>query len=374
MIPIEIVALNLVSVEPITVTYSGGQEPELWELKVGLAPTQPLGQMAITQTSAQGGTFDSQLPVSPRLTFTRLRDGEQRQVELPAPPFQSQNTPWSAGGCRLPALRIPGLNDAFCPGLTPDGQKLLTVEQAAFARHGVYPVQPSLEHFQCYELRKRGFRPRGVSLADQFGTRQTKVRRRAELCNPVRKRREAFRNTRAHLQCYSVNGPDRNLQVAVRNQFGSQRLLVHRPERLCLPTGKRELPRRLVRRLGPRGVARLRVRTPKIKVPIDHFQCYGVRAQTGLRSLAPPGPTRLRDQFGAAVVKVGEPFRLCAPVAKTIRAKRSAVQHPVRHLVCYRIRRNRVRRTVQIRNQFEAVNLVTRRPRALCVPSLKLRL
>ncbi|MSO42240.1 MAG: hypothetical protein EXQ70_10180 [Solirubrobacterales bacterium] len=141
-IPIEIVALNLVSVEPITVTYNGGQQAEQWQIKVDLPGAQPQGQMNIDQQNATGGTFSSQLPVQPRLTFTRIRDGQQRTITGPVLPYNSSGSPWRAGGCVPPAFRIPGLTDSFCPGLTPGGQKTLTLEQSALAQHGVLPVQP----------------------------------------------------------------------------------------------------------------------------------------------------------------------------------------------------------------------------------------
>ncbi len=75
-VPIEIVALSLTSVSPITVTYNGGQTPEQWSVHVSLSNTtrQTRGTMQITQNGcscAEGGTFTSSLPVLPRFLFTR---------------------------------------------------------------------------------------------------------------------------------------------------------------------------------------------------------------------------------------------------------------------------------------------------------------
>ena len=71
-IPIEIVALNLVSVQPITVTYNGGQNPETWNVTVCLSATaQTQGTMTIRRDCADGGTFDSSLPVRPKFRFVR---------------------------------------------------------------------------------------------------------------------------------------------------------------------------------------------------------------------------------------------------------------------------------------------------------------
>jgi len=355
-IPIEIVALNLTSVEPITVTYAGGRPPELWDVKVQLVPGPP-GQMTINQQNPNGGTFDSQLPVQATFVFTRLSDGARRTQPEPPLPFNSVNSPWRAG-CVPPALRIVGLNDLFCPGLTPGGQKVLTVEDAAFARHGVYPVQPALEHFKCYVTAPVPFNPRQVALQDQFGGRNANIPARKELCNPVRKRAEPFQNRAAHLQCYLTRSPAVNKVVAVQNQFGSQRLRVGRAQRLCLPSRKNKPGRT----------------APQISAQqqIDHFQCYAVQGVTGLRRLGPIGKVKLRDQFGKRRVRIGPAFRLCAPVEKN----NAAVLHPVRHLVCYRLRMRRRARLAPyaygIKNQFERnPALRTVRRQSLCVPSLK---
>jgi hypothetical protein len=352
-------------VEPITVTYNGGQSPEQWIVDVSPSPTQPsLGQIFIGEP---GGLFDSQLQVIPLFSFTRLSDGAQRILDTTVLPpasqnkliFQQQNAPWRSG-CVLPALAVPGLNDGFCPGLTPKGEKKLTVEQALLASHGVYPAQPALEHFQCYTLRRSPFRARTVVLSDQFGTRKARVARRAELCNPVRKNQEPFANDRAHLQCYGTRGPALKRLVAVQNQFGSQRLLVKSPRRLCVPSEKR-----IVRRRKTRPFQR-------IQVPIDHFQCYSVAPQGPLWAVRRVRDVKLEDQFGHRGARLGKPFQLCAPVQKIWKKNVTPLQHPVRHLLCYRIKSGKVLRSVQIRNQFERHKLLTRKPIALCVPSNKL--
>ncbi|MFH1747381.1 MAG: hypothetical protein ABIG44_10100 [Planctomycetota bacterium] len=70
-VDIEIVALNLVSVAPITVTYNGGLDPELWDVAVELSPGSQLpGVLSAVKTHANGGTFDSVLFVQPKFTFT----------------------------------------------------------------------------------------------------------------------------------------------------------------------------------------------------------------------------------------------------------------------------------------------------------------
>jgi hypothetical protein len=64
VIPIEIVELKLLNADPIEVTYDGGQNPEIWDLTVTLAPSAPsLGLMTLTKTHAGGGDVGfSRLP------------------------------------------------------------------------------------------------------------------------------------------------------------------------------------------------------------------------------------------------------------------------------------------------------------------------
>ncbi len=70
-VPIEIVALNLVSIEPITVTVMG--LPTRWDVAVDLSQVPaPMGQMYVAKTHCNGGTYNSILPVQPRFTFTKI--------------------------------------------------------------------------------------------------------------------------------------------------------------------------------------------------------------------------------------------------------------------------------------------------------------
>ncbi|MHC4063200.1 MAG: hypothetical protein ACYSUI_01680 [Planctomycetota bacterium] len=72
-VAVEVVALSLVSLAPITVTFNGGLDPELWDVDVCLSSTvpQPEGTMTIIKTSSDGGTFTSLMPIRPQFTFTR---------------------------------------------------------------------------------------------------------------------------------------------------------------------------------------------------------------------------------------------------------------------------------------------------------------
>ncbi len=182
-IPIEIVALNLVSVNPITVTHNGGSNPEQWQMGVclsGAAPQQQ-GSMQLRRGScdcAEGGSFSSVLPVLPKLVFTRtlptpaVRILDFGAVALPPILFQVTGGRWLPQDPVFNLVVAPaGLSvDHDCdPGSPPIGNlppttnffaglradpcvagscgspvfaKRLTVEQAASAAHGIVPAQP----------------------------------------------------------------------------------------------------------------------------------------------------------------------------------------------------------------------------------------
>jgi len=181
VVPIELVALSLRSVQPITVTYTGGPPPEQWNVNVCLSDvvSQPTGQMTIVngQCAGQGGTFTSSLPVCPKLIFTRVGPPATRTLDpcaLGMPPLNMQTSNGHWVDVANPIFNLiqvmPGTPlDSDCnPGTPPvvlggtsnfhpgvgvrndgpgcDGpgtqQKRLTDEEAQLAKHGVLPAQP----------------------------------------------------------------------------------------------------------------------------------------------------------------------------------------------------------------------------------------
>lgn len=352
-VPIEIVALSLISVEPVTVTYNGGATSEVWDVKVDLSPSLPsVGQMTINKTKVNGGTFSTQLQIVPRLTFVSLSNAQTQTfdgADLPAAGLTLTGTgPWRTG-CVLPALSVTGFNDGFCPGLTTTGLKRLTTLQAAIVSHGIRPAQHAQEHFKCYSLKRSAFDTREVTLTDVFGSRSAKVTSRDELCNPAQKNTEPYRNKRAHLVCYATAGVDPEVEVAVRNQFGAQRLLVRQARRLCVPSQKRKLTESF----------------KQIQFPIDHQECYAVDELGPLQRYGAIGPVTLTDQFGVEVVNIGAPIQLCVPVQKDD----SKIKHTVHAAVCYSIADTPVQVRVEIKNQFEQKKITTVSPVLVCVPT-----
>lgn len=65
-VPIEIIALNLLSVDPIVVD---GVE---WKVELGVPPPQPNGNMTVQRATPNGGSFESTILVRPMFIFTRV--------------------------------------------------------------------------------------------------------------------------------------------------------------------------------------------------------------------------------------------------------------------------------------------------------------
>lgn len=179
-VPIQIVALNLVSCQPITVTFGG--TPVLYEVRVclSLTGTQQQGQMVIGQTTINGGSFSSTLPVRGRLMFAKCNpktgpglvnppDLDPHTVTLLTPAPAS----WTTNNMGLPVVSSPGgvvdhdclgttapipypATSNFIPGVADIGGtcgaggapgKQITNEEEALARHGVLPpnAQPGAQ-------------------------------------------------------------------------------------------------------------------------------------------------------------------------------------------------------------------------------------
>ncbi|MFN0008097.1 MAG: hypothetical protein ACKVXR_09340 [Planctomycetota bacterium] len=175
-IPIELVALNLVSVQPITVTFGGGASSAQWEVRVcrSLTGPQQQGQMTITHDSLDGGTFTSFLPVRGRLMFAKCNPNSGPGLASPpdldphivtlmtpvpapwvhqAPPTSgvmsspggvvdhdclptTVPTPYPPTSNFVPAFASVGGN-CTAPGVAQ--HKELTREEEMLARHGILP-------------------------------------------------------------------------------------------------------------------------------------------------------------------------------------------------------------------------------------------
>ena len=112
------------------------------------------------------------------------------------------------------------------------------------------PVNPALDHFQCYKVRTaKGaakFVPRtGIALADQFGALTVDVRRIRRLCVPADKNGEepGAEGHPDHLLCYQIRETSRprfarHSPLFTRNQFGAETLDAKKPAELCVPAAR----------------------------------------------------------------------------------------------------------------------------------------
>jgi hypothetical protein len=178
-IPIEIVALSLTSVNPITITNNLGP-PTQWDVRVTLSsntPQQP-GNMTIRKTHPNGGTFSSTLFVQAKFIFTEVGNPtNQRTLDtgglMPPVDLGASSGHWmdpaAAGGFSFVTIPAPTPLDHDLNPITPDKLinptspnfvagmrgvgadcengtmsgwgKALTEEEQAWARHGVLPAQ-----------------------------------------------------------------------------------------------------------------------------------------------------------------------------------------------------------------------------------------
>jgi len=215
---------------------------------------------------------------------------------------------------------------------------------------GVCAVPP-LNHFQCYDVRRKAFDRVTVNLEDDFGTNAATVRRAKTLCAPVSKNDEDpdAPDDVDHLVGYEIRHDERFagvLDEVVQDQFGSLVLDIRRPERILVPSAKQADPNDVVTPLDPPVV--------------DHYQCYSVRGDRRRVS-----GISVEDQFGTGTTDVKKPIRLCLPVDKN----GEGIVDGATRLMCYAIKPGpRVNQRVLIDNQFGPGSLDVRRARELCVP------
>jgi hypothetical protein len=117
-IDIELVALSLTSVQPITVTFNGGSTPEMWDVQVCVSSAVPsTGTMTINHECPEGGTFSSVLSVVPKFVFTRLSDGALRVLDPGDTKRFTADGFWVHDPMGLPVLTSPGVQvDGDCDG------------------------------------------------------------------------------------------------------------------------------------------------------------------------------------------------------------------------------------------------------------------
>lgn len=222
-------------------------------------------------------------------------------------------------------------------------------------------VKARLNHFQCYEVKRRAFPGIPLTLSDQFGSASTQARRAERLCNPADKNDQdpTAPTDPDHLVGYKTRF--RFTKVAnqtILNQFGTVSVDVLRPDRLFVPSAKSLV--------GPPPPLAMNL--------IPHYQCYKVRQSPGTPRFQPIMGVKVEDQLDTVTVDLLRPATLCAPVNKNNEAP--GVETDPDHLLCYRTRRQRFGdQPTFVTNQFNAhvgpqtLDLI--RGLEVCVPSLK---
>jgi len=395
-IPIEIIGLRLSSIGPISVSFNGGSSSSLYTIDSSLSQVVPQlpGAMTIRHECPEGGTFDSTLPVTPRLVFTKVAGalGIATLILDPAPTLSLvgggdwAHTDGGFGIFTSPGGSVDGDGDGLIDDLFSSTSnffagvnhvpcdcggngtacRTLTLEEALLGAHGVLPVMPP-DHFKCYKAAEP-FASRQVSLEDQFAATTATVLGPSRFCNPVDKNGEdpGAPTDPAHLNCYRIREPRfEKRDVVVENQFGEQELTVVRPLELCVPAIKN---------------CAMDCDDLLACPDLSHFKCYKVRQPRGAPPFQEIGGVRLNDQFEDKLTTVLRPQLLCTPVNKN--GEDPAAPDNQDHLTCYKIKDDPGQprfepRTVEVQDQFVMQDLLPtrrtdcRRTRLLCVPSIK---
>ncbi|MFN0137147.1 MAG: proprotein convertase P-domain-containing protein [Phycisphaerae bacterium] len=155
-VPIELVQLSLVSIQPITVTYNNGNLPQQWNVTIVESPStpQPAGTLNAQKTHANGGVFNAQLPVIPALIFTEVGNPvNQRFLDtggiFPPLQFNTLNAPWVH--IATPPLEvvtdpgtefIPAADELVSGDPTSRVRVPVTFDSPPDARHTICPAFP----------------------------------------------------------------------------------------------------------------------------------------------------------------------------------------------------------------------------------------
>ena len=240
----------------------------------------------------------------------------------------------------LPAEQCDGTDDLTCPG---------QCQADCFC---------PLDHFQCYEVKRRVFTPIPVTVTDQFGTTAgSSVDRGEVFCAPADKNGEdpGAEDDPDFLAGYRFKHPFtkvRNQKIV--NQFGTTFVDVLRPAWLFVPSS-------------------INLASPP--PAIDHFQCYKVKRSRGTPKFIQISGVNVVDYLGSYTEILVKPRFLCAPANKN--GEDPGAETHLEHLLCYKTRAPKLGGVTNqfVANQFgnqlgqQGFDLIRRVE--FCVPSLK---
>ncbi len=301
--------------------------------------------------------------------------------------LQQWSSAWVPGFVLLAGLSVKGeivvstqpTSTAATPTPTAQPTPTVSTQPTVTATPTSQPTPtaaPVLDHFTCYTTRSTaGSVPfqgipdtPGLSLIDQFGPLTSGTKGPARLCAPTNKLGEdpAAPLHPEHLTSYPFTTAFRAspplTEVKVVDQFNPTGIFftvkLKKASHLLVPT---------VKNLSS---------TPPTPTQFvtDHFDCYRITRAKGTPKFRALKGVTLQDQFGPMTVAVKKPKYLCAPVNKNGEDP-TAPTHPL-HLLCYQVTQYDKVKFVKriglfVNNQFGPEQLDAKKPKELCVPSLK---
>jgi len=201
---------------------------------ITLTTAMALALVSVQTTSAQPATCGNGL----------LDSGEDCDLSSPSGSF-----------CNPPAVCNSSCECAFVGTTTTTSSTTVIVPTTTIATPTTTVVTPTttsttlLNHFQCYEIKRRGpgQTASGVTVQDQFGTTgPLTLIKPNRICAPTNKQNEdpGSQNDPAHLKAWQdKHNRPKSLNHEVVNQFGTLRLDVTRPQFLLVPAAKSITPR-----------------------------------------------------------------------------------------------------------------------------------
>ena len=260
---------------------------------------------------------------------------------------------------------IPTFSEKLCTTVT---KKIMSDEPTV-----------ELDHYIAYKVQETKNTPKfqkiNVELLDQFDdpavVNTYKVRMPVALYNPTIKVHDGtvtdIIDNDTHFVGYSFIGPQKQVtNILVENQFGEITVDTIRADLLLVPSLKN--PDHLVDTTLP------------LPITVDHFKCYKIEVTLGTPGFMPQ-QVLLADQFLDREFTVVKPTRLCNPVEKTVfdatglPSVITPINNPDNHLMCYKLEEiadiKPQKFNVWTDNQFGPEALDVKKPKELCVPSIK---